>query len=198
MKALILALAFFSIMILNAQEVSSISLPYEEIPEATDDYSSGSIISRMIDGLGYRYYWATKDLMAADLQFKPSAEARSTFDTLVHLYGLSETIVNGSRNEPNIRPVDFSGMSYDELRKGTLMNLEEASNLLKGKDSEAIRVLSIQFKNGDNELSYPYWNMINGPIADAIYHTGQVVTFRRSSGNPMNPKVNVFMGKTGE
>jgi len=38
--------------------------------------------------------------------------------------------------------------------------------------------------------------MMNGPLADAIYHVGQIVVFRRANGNPQNPRVNVFMGKT--
>ena len=45
-------------------------------------------------------------------------------------------------------------------------------------------------------MTFPFWNMINGPISDAIWHSGQVVANRRASGNPINPKVNVFIGKT--
>lgn len=40
--------------------------------------------------------------------------------------------------------------------------------------------------------------MLNGPIADALWHVGQVVSFRRSSGNPFNSKVSVFSGKVRE
>ena len=29
---------------------------------------------------------------------------------------------------------------------------------------------------------------------DAIYHTGQIVSFRRTTGNPIDSSVNVFMG----
>ncbi|MFT7499284.1 MAG: hypothetical protein ACI8QP_001887, partial [Porticoccaceae bacterium] len=42
---------------------------------------------------------------------------------------------------------------------------------------------------------YPFWDLINGPIEDAVWHSGQLVSFRRSSGNPMNPKVNFLTGK---
>jgi hypothetical protein len=41
---------------------------------------------------------------------------------------------------------------------------------------------------------FPFWNQLNGPIADCIWHTGQIVSFRRSSGNPFTEKANVFMG----
>lgn len=47
----------------------------------------------------------------------------------------------------------------------------------------------------DGKVIVPFYNLINGPIADAIWHTGQLASFRRSSGNPINSKVNHFTGK---
>ena len=46
---------------------------------------------------------------------------------------------------------------------------------------------------GDREI--PFWNQINGPIEDAVWHCGQVISFRRSSGNPYNSKASLFTGK---
>jgi len=40
--------------------------------------------------------------------------------------------------------------------------------------------------------------MLNGMISDCIYHTGQIVLMRRSNGNPIDPNVNVFIGKNRE
>jgi hypothetical protein len=51
----------------------------------------------------------------------------------------------------------------------------------------------IKIDFGDTKL--PFWNMINSPISDYLWHIGQVVSFRRSSGNPFNSKVEVFLGK---
>jgi hypothetical protein len=53
----------------------------------------------------------------------------------------------------------------------------------------------IIFKSNNGISEYPFWNNLNGPIADAIWHTGQVVLLRRSSGNPFNSKVSVLSGK---
>jgi hypothetical protein len=53
----------------------------------------------------------------------------------------------------------------------------------------------VVFKNNERTTEFPFWNQLNGPIADAIWHTGQVVSFRRSSGNPFNSKASVFNGK---
>ena len=170
-------------------------LPYEEIGDSPETYTSATVAARMIDGLGYRYYWATEGLSEEDLNFKPSDDARTTMETIFHLYGLSGTIVNASKNEPNIRPAENVPEGYEALRAATLKNLAEASEILKKNPDQDMSQLKVIFQNGENRSEFPYWNMINGPIADAIYHTGQVVSFRRSSGNSMNPKVSVFSGK---
>ena len=52
-----------------------------------------------------------------------------------------------------------------------------------------------QFKLIFGEREFPFWNNINGPIEDAVWHVGQVVTFRRSSGNPLNSKASMLNGK---
>ena len=51
------------------------------------------------------------------------------------------------------------------------------------------------FKIIFGDKAYPFWNAINGPIADALWHCGQIVSFRRSSGNPFPKGVSVFTGK---
>jgi hypothetical protein len=44
-------------------------------------------------------------------------------------------------------------------------------------------------------MAFPFWNAINGPLSDAIWHTGQIASNRRASGNPFNSKAQVFLGK---
>ena len=55
-----------------------------------------------------------------------------------------------------------------------------------------------QFKIMFGEREIPFWNNINGPIADAIWHCGQIASFRRITGNRINPNVNHFMGTVKE
>ena len=179
---------------LNAQDTP---LPLREIPAAPESYSSGSVLARMIEGLGYRYYWATEGLREEDLTYKPSEDARNTGETLDHLLGLSFAVYCSAKSIPR-ESKDLGELSLEEKRRMTLENLAQAAEMLRGKTEAEVAELSIVFKRGENESEFPYWNMINGPIADAIYHTGQVVSFRRASGNPMNPGVNVFTGKTRE
>jgi hypothetical protein len=158
-------------------------LPYYKIPEAAQTYTAGTTVSRMIDGLGFRYYWATQGLRAEDLAYKPSASGRTSGETIEHLFGLSNFIL--STVIKDFKPVDGMAMTFEEKRKQTLLNYKKASDILRTTNDIAI------FDNA----KFPFWNVINGPIADALWHCGQIVMLRRASGNPFNSKVSVFAGK---
>lgn len=178
---------------IQAQEKTD--LPFYEIPTAPDTYSSGNIVSRMIDGLGYRFYWASEGLKEKDLAYTISDDSRSMLETLTHIYDLSVTIKNVANRQPNIRPYEKIEMSYDKLRAQSLQNLYDARNHFVNLTEKQLESYLITFQNNDKKSEYPFWNFFNGPLADAIYHTGQVVVFRRASGNPMSSKVSVFSGK---
>ena len=168
---------------------------YYQIPEYPDTYTAENVAARLVDGLGFRFYWASEGLTQSDLEFRPSEDGRTTEETLDHLYGLSLTIINATLGKLN-EPVDRSGMTTDDKRKMALENIKAASENLKNASPGDIENMKSIFKRGeDSTAEFPFWNMVNGPIADAIYHTGQIVTFRRSSGNPINPNITVFQGK---
>jgi uncharacterized damage-inducible protein DinB len=137
----------------------------------------------MIDGLGFRYYWATEGLREIDLAYKASESGRSAKETVNHIYGLSKFIRNSilENNKDNNK----NELSFPDKRKQTLMNFKVVSDILKASKED------FQFKN----TTVPFWNIINGPIADALWHCGQIVMLRRASGNPFNSKVSVFSGK---
>ena len=80
----------------------------------------------------------------------------------------------------------------------TLENLQEASSVLNGKSSEELAALDLVFKREDRTSEFPFWNLLNGQLSDAIYHTGQITAFRRASGNPVDHRMNVFTGKNRE
>ena len=180
-----------SVITSKAQE----NLPYYEIPEAPEAYTAGNVVSRMIDGVGFRYYWGTEGLREDDLSFKPSEEARSSFETIKHIYGLTNVILNSVTHQANTGE-KIPEMSFTEIRKKTLINLKKTSDILKGSDD--ISKFNIVFKRGDSSSEFPFWNQLNGPISDALWHIGQVVSFRRSSGNPFNSKASLFAGKLRE
>jgi hypothetical protein len=163
------------------------SLPYAAFPPAPDHYSAGTVVSRLLDGLGFRYYWATEGLRPIDLSFKPSPQARTSQETLEHIYSLS-TMIIAVFGGNQIPPGEYK--TFEELRKATLENFKKASAIVSGYSNADIERLKIDFDG----QQLPFWNMINGPISDCLWHIGQVVSFRRSSGNPFSSKVEVFLG----
>jgi hypothetical protein len=191
------AVQFLMILSFDAQaqnETKNDSLPFQDITEYPHSFSSEYIVARMIDGLGFRFYWATQGLTEADLSFRPNPDARSSEETIDHIMGLSNIIVNSIKNKPNLSSgEETSPKTFSEKRKIILNNLFEARQLLMS--SVKVDDIKIIFIRKDVRTELPVWNLINGPIADAIWHVGQVVSFRRSSGNPFNGKVNVMMGK---
>lgn len=197
MKRFSTLIAFFIFtLILNAQEMKTEQLPYYEIPEASENYTAGTVAARMIDGLGFRYYWATEGLRVEDLNYEPGQHVRTSSQLIDHIYDLSKVIVNAATKTVNDRNVEGPILTFKEKRTKTLKNFEKASNIIRA--SEDLAEFTIIFKNGKSTNSYPFWNTINGPIADAIWHSGQVTLLRRASGNPFNGKANVFTGKVSK
>ncbi len=178
----------------SAQETPPTS--YEEIPDYPAEFTAEAVVARMVDGLGFRYYWATEGLRSEDLSFRPGDETRSTRETLEHIFSLTLVLVNSTRMIPHSSQ-EVTDLSFEELRASTLANIAEASQTLK---SEGARLEDFQviFQRGETQTIFPFWNQINGPIADALWHVGQVVSFRRSSGNPLNPNVQVFTGTVSQ
>lgn len=173
-------------------------LPYRQIPDYPVSFTAENVAARIIDGLGFRYYWATEGLTSADMNFRPGNDGRSITETIDHILGLSYTILNASLNKPNVFPREEVDLSFEQKRKLTLDNIYTASKVLKESRDHTLDDLKVIFKSNDGTSEFPYWNMLNGPIADAIYHTGQVVSHRRSAGNPIDPKVRQFTGSRSD
>lgn len=202
MHKLLLMLMFVSLrselFAQTAGEPKRSELPYREIPAYPDSFSAENTVARMIDGVGFRFYWATEGLRPEDLAFRPTPEARNSEETIDHILGLSTVILHAVEGKPNVRSGEESSpLSFEVKRRQTLENLYTASTLLK-TSGRTLGEYTIVFQNGENKSEFPFWNLLNGPIADALWHVGQVVTFRRSSGNPFNSKVSVFSGKVRE
>lgn len=182
----------------TATEIMAQGLPYDTIPDYPEKYTACNVTARLVDGLGFRYYWATEGLREVDLVYRPDSTARSADETLDHLLGLSSTIVNCVKSTPNIRPVEKRALSFEEKRQETLINLKQASNILKNSTDGDLENFKIIFQRGDKVSEFPFWHQLNGMMADALWHCGQIVSMRRASGNPFDNRANVFMGKVRE
>ncbi|SFD32190.1 hypothetical protein [Algibacter pectinivorans] len=180
MKLLLLVLNLFFTIIFMAQTTEE--LPFYEIPDNPNTYTAETVAARTIDGLGFRFYWATQGLSNEDLSHKASASGRTSAETITHIYGLSKFIRNSIL--VNNKDENRTALSFKDQRKQTLLNLKLVSDVLRDTKTP--------YNLENSEI--PFWNIINGPIEDALWHCGQIVMLRRASGNPFNSKVNLFSG----
>jgi len=162
-------------------------IPYYEIPAYSDTYTAGTVAARQVDALGFRFYWASEGLTEKDLIYKPNDSVRTTRETVNHIYDLSIIILNATLKKTNADEAD-DNYAFEEKRKQILINLKTAAEILRASDDIS------QFKIIFGEREIPFWNNINGPIADAIWHSGQIASFRRTTGNPINPNISHFSG----
>lgn len=188
-------LFLISLSIFIAESILAQDTPYyHKIPAPPSAYTPETVAARLVDGLGFRYFWATHGLTEKDLSFRPSDSARTCFETLEHIYGLTEVLINAVNKKSTQVPSSQVKYSFNELRDKTLFNIRATSDILKRPDAK-LEAFDMIFERKDGKTEYPFWNLINGPISDAIWHVGQVVTFRRSSGNQLPKGVSVLRGE---
>lgn len=182
---LLLILILFS---MSSYAQTQDSLPYREMPDYPENYSAGSMASRMVDGLGFRFYWTTEGLRDEDLAYRPTEESRSSEETIDHMLSMIIGITNTLSKSDQY---DLTELSFEEKRAYILNNLKTISSVLLESSDEDFDSYTIKLRNGE-EL--PFWNYVNGQIADCLWHCGQISSFRRMSGNPFSSKVNLFRG----
>tara|TARA_Y100001949_G_scaffold92176_1_gene77923 strand:- start:418 stop:681 length:264 start_codon:yes stop_codon:yes gene_type:complete len=74
--------------------------------------------------------------------------------------------------------------------ENTLENLKNSIEIVENFSKSDFEKNKIIF----GDLKFDLFNLFHGPISDSLYHIGQVVAFRRASGNPITRGVNHFMG----
>jgi len=144
---------------------------YYTIPDTPTTYTAATVAARLVDGLGFRYFWATEGLTEKDLNYKPSAEARTTLETLEHINGLVEILANSVSKKSTVFGNTAEKLSFAQLRDKTLKNIQAASELLKKSDAK-LEDFDMIFERASNKTEYPFWNLINGPISDALWREG--------------------------
>ena len=200
MKKVTFLFVFLSLaQITYSQTPTAMNLPYREIPdESSETYTAGTVTARLLDGLGFRFYWATDGLRPEDLSFRPNDEARTTAYTIDHILSLVRIVNNSANQRPNINGTEYPELDFEGKRKKTLELIQEAAAIFRNSSEADFENYTIIFKNDKEQSEFPFWNQLNGPIADALWHIGQIVSFRRSSGNPFASgadKPSVFTGK---
>lgn len=168
---------------------------FKEITIQPDSFSAANVLQRLIDGVGFRYYWGTDGLTDSDIAYDPGNDNRTMYQTLEHLHYMTTFIRNILTDKPTVFPEPASGLKFSELRAETMNKLNEIKDALAStndKDFESKKILGVV--NGDH-MEFNIWQLINGPMLDVGYHLGQVIAFRRANGNPIAAGVEPFFGK---
>jgi hypothetical protein len=156
-------------------------LPFRKLDNYPPRPNGPSVIARLLDGLGFRFYWATEGLSAEHYAFTPGKGCQSIGELVRHIWGLVNWVHMSVFGQGEERPEDAPSQRVHALHM--LHRLREHLVTLDDRDLEAFTI---------NEHSF--WHIINGPLADALTHVGQINSFRRLAGNP-TPGARVFTGE---
>ncbi|MBX2815185.1 MAG: hypothetical protein KTR24_04280, partial [Saprospiraceae bacterium] len=119
---------------------------------------------------------------------------RTMQETLSHLYNMVDfagRTLEGKVTEFPEKPITWPST---QLRAKTLSRISELVQLCLGQDSGKLHAQNVNVKVGGGDHEFPFWHFFNGPLVDAFWHLGQVASFRRSLGKPMDSKVEPFLG----
>ena len=166
-------------------------LPFRRIESYPAMATASGVLCRLLDGLGFRYYWATEGLRNADLLFRPTSESMSLGELLRHVYGLVFWV--GEHFQASAESEAAGRLAADlSLRPSTLKLLAKLRERVAQSSDEQIAGIEVVGRGKDVPL--PFWHLVNGPLADALTHVGQINSWRRINGNP-SPRANVFLGQ---
>jgi hypothetical protein len=154
---------------------------FYRIPDYPTRLTGTSVLTRMLDGLGFRFYWSTEGLRPEDYSFRPGADTRSIEELVKHVWGLLNWVSSSALDKPYKR-LD----SAEAVREQVLEIVYDLRSALIAMNDEDLQKLRIRDK--------PFWHIINGPVSDTLTHVGQINSFRRLAGNPV-AGANVFTGE---
>ena len=161
-------------------------LPFEDISKTPTELTATNTLLRVVEGLAFRYRWATENLSEDDIKFRPHSTSMSIEEVNAHIFDLVDStnrVFGGEKQNKD------SLNSFHKLRIKSLNILADLSERLKEMSDEDFSKIE---KKTSRKL--PFWYWINGPIADALTHVGQITSWRRIAGNPQLKGVNVFIG----
>jgi hypothetical protein len=162
---------------------------YHSIPEPPNAAGGGAVLRRMLDGIGFRYRWATEGIRGSDLPYKPAADCMSLGELLSHVLDLLSWVAENLGMEPRYELLKSEDPKV--LRNRTLALAETLAARFGAMGDAELGRVTIKSSRGD---TLPVWNVVNGPLSDSLTHIGQILSWRRLAGFPPAP-ADVFRGK---
>jgi hypothetical protein len=156
-------------------------LPFRRIDGYPEQATGPSVLMRLVDGLGFRFHWATQGLTDQDYDFSPGQGSQSIGQLVGHIWGLINWVSMAVLGEGEDRPE-----TPQEQRGHALQMLHRLREQFMVLDDHALAEITID--------GHPFWHILNGPLADALTHVGQINILRRLAGNP-TLKAGLFTGE---
>ena len=145
-----------------------------EISGHPEVFSGTTVFARFIDGLAFRYHWATEGLRPEDYAFRPCADSMNLLELQKHMlhlvFMIKQTVLDADVRER------FASDDPKALREAVLENLRIIREHLDELSDERFATHEVLRSSG---ARYPVWNIMNGPVADALTHVGQINSWRR-------------------
>ncbi len=164
------------------------TVPFHAIPDPPPAIGAGQILSRMADGIGFRFRWATEGLRDADMGFRPAKDCKTLGELLLHVMGLLSWVADTLAMEPRW---ELLKSTEPGVVRGRVLDLAtQLSSRFKAMSEADLRQVTIGAKK---EEAFPVWNIVNGPLSDSLTHIGQILSWRRMAGNPAL-QADVFRG----
>ena len=162
--------------------------PFEILPNPPSEVSSAQTLVRLVDAIGFRYQLATKSLTKNEYDFRPVGGSMNMVELLSHIYDVLFWAYK-SLGGQNSKMAANSGDEYREVTLNLSLDLKNHINTL---DDQQLVQLKIYLKRVDKY--FPFWYLINGPLSDVLTHIGQINSWRRIAGNPVE-HVSPFTGE---
>jgi hypothetical protein len=165
--------------------VSDADLPFSRIPEPPEQVRGATVLGRLVEGLAFRYRWATESLPDGIADHRPGPQSMTLLELLQHIERLVAWVDRHLGGVPEPAPEAHLA----ELRRVTLGRLASLAGRLRTMPDTTLAASRLEHREG----AEPFWSMINGPLADALTHVGQVNAWRRLAGAPA-PQARMFRG----
>ncbi len=162
---------------------------FRSLPPTPSNSNSGAILSRFIVAIGFRYQLATKGLTQNEEKFRPVEGSMNMIELLDHIYKVLTWAYKAFDKNTTI---DYSFETLEEYRNGTLEICEAFRKKLIDMTDQEIEQTEVYLKRIDTTFSF--WYLINGPISDILTHIGQINSWRRIAGNPVE-RISPFTGE---
>jgi len=151
---------------------------YETLPPIPEKLNGSTVLVRMIDGLGFRYRVATEGLTENEFHFRP-------IEGSMILFWITKAFNANLKTDATLN-------TFDDYRNATLEICHNLRTIIAAMSEAEIETKTLYLKRLDKGL--PIFNIINGPVADALTHVGQINSWRRMAGNPVS-KVSPLTGE---